>query len=74
MNRNKFRYWTLLLINEYNHSKIFISEKNRYYIKRDNKSIHLQILMNSKILENLITKLMSLTQEIIITKFISLVL
>ena len=48
MNKNKFRYCTLLLIHEYNHSRIFISEKNRYYIRRDNKSIHLQILNEFK--------------------------
>ena len=44
MDKNKFRYCTLLLIDEYNHGRIFISEKNKYYIKGDNKSIHIQIL------------------------------
>ena len=48
MNKNKFRYCTLLLTDEYNHSRIFISEKSRYYIRRDNKSIHLQILNEFK--------------------------
>ena len=48
MDRNKFRYCTLLLTDNDNHSKIFISEKNRYYIRRDNKSIHLQILNEFK--------------------------
>ena len=48
MNKNELRYCTLLLIDEYNHSRIFISEKNRYYIRRDNKSIHLQILNEFK--------------------------
>ena len=48
MDKNKFRYCTLLLIDEYNHSRIFISEKNRYYIRRDNKLIHLQILNEFK--------------------------
>ena len=44
MNKNKIRYCTLLLINDYNHSKIFISEKNKYYIRGDNESIHVKIL------------------------------
>ena len=44
MDKNNFRYCTLSLIDEYNHSRIFISEENKYYIRRDNKSIHLQIL------------------------------
>ena len=48
MDKNKFIYCTLLLIDEYNHSRIFISEKNRYYIRRDNKSIHIQILNEFK--------------------------
>ena len=48
MDRNKLRYCTLLLTDNDNHSKIFISEKNRYYIRRDNKSIHLQILNEFK--------------------------
>ena len=48
MNKNKFRCCTLLLVDEYNHNRIFISEKNRYYIRRDNKSIHLQILKEFK--------------------------
>ena len=37
MDKNNFRYCTLLLIDDDNHSKIFISEKNNYYIKSDNK-------------------------------------
>ena len=48
MNKNKFRYCTLLLTDEYNHSRIFISEKNRYYIRRNNELIHLQILNEFK--------------------------
>ena len=48
MYKNKFRYCTLLLIDENNHSRIFISEENRYYIRRDNKSIHAQILNEFK--------------------------
>ena len=44
MDKNKFRYCTLLLIDEYNHGRIFISEKNKYYIKGDNKWMHIQIL------------------------------
>ena len=44
MDKNKFKYCTLLLINDYNHSKIFISEKNKYYIRGDNESIHVKIL------------------------------
>ena len=36
------------MIDEYNHSRIFISEENRYYIRRDNKSIHVQILNEFK--------------------------
>ena len=74
MDKNKFRYCTLLLIDENNHSRIFISEENRYYIRRDNKSIHAQILNEFKDIRNLmelmliITKLM--IQLIIITKLI----
>ena len=48
MDKNKFRYCILLLIDEYNHSKIFISEENRYYIRHDNKSVHVQILNKFK--------------------------
>ena len=44
MDKNKFRYCTVLWIHEYNHSRIFISEKNRHYIRCNNKSIHVQIL------------------------------
>ena len=44
MDKNKIRYCTLLLINDYNHSKIFSSEKNKYYIRDDNKSILIKIL------------------------------
>ena len=36
------------MIDEYNHSRIFISEENRYYIRRDNKSIQVQILNEFK--------------------------
>ena len=36
------------MIDEYNHSKVFISEKNRYYIRCDNKSVHVQILNKFK--------------------------
>ena len=43
MDKNNFRYSTLLLINDDNHSKIFVSEKNKYYIRGDNKSIHVKI-------------------------------
>ena len=48
MDRNKFRYCTLLLIDDYNHSKIFISKKNKYNIRDDNKSIHVKILNRFK--------------------------
>ena len=44
MDKNNFSYCTFLLVDEYNHSRTFISEENKYYIKRDNKSIHLHIL------------------------------
>ena len=36
------------MIDEYNHSKVFISEENRYYIRCDNKSVHVQILNKFK--------------------------
>ena len=39
MDENKFRYCTLLLIDDDNHSKISISEKDKYCIRGDNKSI-----------------------------------
>ena len=48
MDKNKFKYCTLLLINDYNHSKIFISPKNKYYIRDDNKSIHVKNLNKFK--------------------------
>ena len=44
MDRNKFRYCTLLFIDDDNHSKIFISEKDKYYVRGDNKLIHVNIL------------------------------
>ena len=47
MNKNKFRYCTLLLIDDYNHSKIFISRKNKYCIS-DNKLISVRILNKFK--------------------------
>ena len=39
------KYWTLLLV-DYDHSKIFFSEKNKYYTKYDddNESVYLKIL------------------------------
>ena len=48
MEENKFRYCKLLLIDDDNNSKIFISEKNKYYIKNNNKSIHIKILNEFK--------------------------
>ena len=44
MEENKFRYCKLLLIDNDNHSKIFISKENKYYIRGDNKPIHIKIL------------------------------
>ena len=52
MDRNKFRYCTLLLIDDDHHSKIFISEKDKYYIRGDNKSIHVNILNEFKDIRN----------------------
>ena len=42
MDENKFgRYSTILLIDDDNHGKIFVSEKNKYYIKYGyNRSIN----------------------------------
>ena len=48
MDKNNFRYCTLLLINDDNDSKIFIAEKNKYYIRGDNKSIHVKIFNKFK--------------------------
>ena len=50
MDENKFsRYCTILLIDDDNHSKIFVSEKNKYYIKYgDNRSIYINILNEFK--------------------------
>ena len=48
MDKSNFRYCTLLLINDNNHSKIFVSEENNYYIRGDNKSIHVKILNEFK--------------------------
>ena len=42
MDKSQIRYCTLLLINDYNHSKIYISEENKYYIKSDG-SVRLRI-------------------------------
>ena len=36
------------MIEDNNHSKIFVSENNRYYIKCDNKSIYVKILNEFK--------------------------
>ena len=46
MDKNKFsKYCAILLIDDDNHSKIIISEKNKYYIRYDdNKSICINIL------------------------------
>ena len=44
LDRNKFRYCTLLLIDDYNHSKIFFSRKSKYYIWDDNKPVHVKTL------------------------------
>ena len=35
MDKKQNRYSTLLLINDNNHSKIYISEENKYYIRSD---------------------------------------
>ena len=48
MDRNEFRYCMLLLVDDYNHSKIFISEKSKYYIKNEYKSIQVKILNKFK--------------------------
>ena len=48
MDKNKFRYCTLLLIDHNNHKKIFVSKKNKYYIRSYNKSIHIRILSDFK--------------------------
>ena len=47
MNKNKFRYCTLLLIDDYNHSRMFISRKNKYHIS-DNKLTSVRILNKFK--------------------------
>ena len=44
MEENKFRYCKILLIDNDSNSKIFISEKNKYYVRNYNKSIHIKIL------------------------------
>ena len=44
MEQNKFSYCKLLLINNDSNSKIFISEKNKYFIRNYNKSIHIKFL------------------------------
>ena len=44
MDGNKFRYCTFLLIDDDNHSKIFISKKNKYYIKHeDNRLLRVKV-------------------------------
>ena len=50
MGENKIsRYCTILLIDNGNHSKIFVSEKNNYYCEYgDNRSIHVNILNEFK--------------------------
>ena len=52
MDGNEFRYCTLLLIDDDNHSKTLISEKGKYYIRGDNKSIHVNILNECKDIRN----------------------
>ena len=54
MDKNKIRYCMLLLINDYDHSKIFISEKNKYYIRDDNESIHVKILNEFEDIRNIL--------------------
>ena len=44
MDKNKMKYCTLLLIDDDNHSKTFISEKNKYYIRDDNETIRVKML------------------------------
>ena len=39
MDENRFRYCTLLLMDDDNRSKIFISKKNKYYIKHDDNRL-----------------------------------
>ena len=50
MAKNKFsKYCTFFLIDDNNHSKIFIFEQNKYYIRYDdNKSICINILNSFK--------------------------
>ena len=50
MDKNEITYCTLLLTDNGNHSKIFISKENRYYIKNNNnnKSIHIKIFNKLK--------------------------
>ena len=48
MDKNKFRYCSLLFINDHDHSKIFISEKNKYYTRDAHESIHVKILSKFK--------------------------
>ena len=48
MEENKFRYCKLLLIDNDNDTKLFISKENKYYIKGDNKWIHVKILNEFK--------------------------
>ena len=59
MDENKIsRYCTILLIDDDNHSKIFVSEKNKYYSEYgDHRSIRVYILNGFKDIKNL-TKLM----------------
>ena len=73
MEENKFRYCKLLLIDNDSNSKIFISEKNKYYIRNYNKSIHLTILNKFRDIKNLI-ELMLMIQLIIMTRLINFVL
>ena len=44
MDRRRIKYFKLLLIDDDNNSKIFVSELNKYYIRGCNKSIHVKIL------------------------------
>ena len=53
MDGNKFRYCTLLLIDDGNHSKIFISKKNKYCIEYgNNRSLKVNILNEFKDIRN----------------------
>ena len=70
MEENKFRYWKILLIDNDSNSKIYISEKNKYYIRNYNKSVHMKVLNKFRDIKKSYKINVNDTRLIIITRLI----